>query len=555
MLAALATAGPISCQCQPYPSGVADHNASATHEPDGVDDSDRGGDGASDPNAEPRAVAEGEAASPAPSVAARSSPLLRADPNQLDIGQTPIRNPLNLYDVGLEGAPSYEVVGTIDGEPVTMRHLEAQSVGAFARIAERIYLARERGWRWLIERVSLETHARAAKMPLIPFLLADYARLPAPSAVQLSSVGAQLVRAELSPDERRAAQRTLWRLSAWRARRSELVNAGRAELQFERIRQRISDPSYDRPDTPVARLDGEPITRADLRALAGYQAGLARHEYWRIAKRQFENYVDRYLIARESQATGLSDEQLTARYIDKQPAISAADVRAFIADNPEYAADPAGDERARENLRRLREVRGRDQLRAELRAGAEVRFLLTEPEFASMRLEVPAPRWHGPPSAEHVLVAFHAVGCRNCERGSALLQSIMRARPGQLRILAGDYFEADQLDSYRGALALHCAPPEARDALLAALTSEFGSAEIAWLTAHARDHAGIDDPRFQACLSGDQLLPLIVENVAMAERLGLRDNIPGLFAAGVRIGDLSDLDSVLAQIDAALASE
>src|SRR5690606_7188799 len=77
---------------------------------------------------------------------------LRAEPTKLDLGQAPIRNPLNLYDIEIAGSPDYETVGTIDGVRVTTQDLESQSVGAFGRIAERLYQARDQGWRWLIER-------------------------------------------------------------------------------------------------------------------------------------------------------------------------------------------------------------------------------------------------------------------------------------------------------------------------------------------------------------------------------------------------------------------
>lgn len=494
--------------------------------------------------------AEPGAASPRPPAPA---PPLRAEPTKLDLGQAPIRNPLNLYDVEITGSPDYETVGTIDGVRVTTQDLESQSVGAFGRIAERIYEARDQGWRWLIERVALDEQARGARMPLVPFLLAEYGRLPAPTDAELTALASEASLADLDATERRAAAATLWRLQAWKRRRGELILEARARIPFERVRRQISAPDYADPGAEVARLQGQPITRAELRVLAGYQAALARHEYWNIAKLQFDKYVDEFLLEREAQGLSIPVSDLERHEIERMPPVKDADVAAFMAESPEYKSDPQGRERARDNLRRLREINARQSLLTRLRAASDIRFLLAEPAFERTPVEVPAPRWHGPPDAPNVIVAFHAVGCATCTRGSQLLLSVLQSRAGTFKLLAGDYFEGDDLDAYRGALALHCAPPEERDRLLELLARSFDDSRIATLVGQAQS-LGTDPASFRACLESDRFLPLIVENLAMAARLGLERSIPGVFVNGVRVGDLKDLDAVLKQVDAALAA-
>jgi hypothetical protein len=477
---------------------------------------------------------------------------LRAEATKLDLGQAPIQNPLNLYDIEIAGSPDFETVGTIDGVRVTTADLEAQSVGAFGRIAERLYAAREQGWRWLIERVALDDQARSAGKPLVPFLLAEYARLPAPTDAELATISGQATLADLDQAERRAAAASLWRLQAWQARRRDLILAARGRIPFERVRRQISTPDYADPSTVVARLQGEPITRAELRALSGYQAALARHEYWNIAKLQFEKYVDQFLLEREAQDLGIPVAELEQHEIARLPAPTDADVRKFMEESPEYTRDPQGRARARDNLRRLREINARQGLIDRLRAAADIKFLLQEPAFERFPVEVPAPRWHGPPDAPDVVVAFHAVGCPMCTRGSQLLLSVLQSRAGKLKILAGDYFAPGNLDAYRGALALHCAPPESRDALFVRLARSFENAQLGTLVRQAAAE-GVDAEAFRACMESDRFLPLIVENLAMAERLGLERSVPGIFVNGARIGDLKDLAVVLQQIDAALA--
>lgn len=510
-----------------------------------------GASGATSASGTPNTGAEPGAAVTAPAPA----PPLRAEPTKLDLGQAPIRNPLNLYDIEIAGSPDYETVGTIDGVRVTTQDLESQSVGAFSRVAERLYAARDQGWRWLIERVALDEQARSAGMPLIPFLLAQYSRLPAPTDADLAAIAGQTRLAEqpaFDAAERRAAAITLWRLQAWTRLRGELILEARARIPFERVRRQISSPEYADPGAVVAHLQGQPITRAELRVLSGYQAALARHEYWNIARLQFDKYVDQFLLEREAQNLAVPVSELEQHEIAHMPPVKDAEVDAYMAESPEYKRDPQGRERARDNLRRLREINARQSLLTRLRAASDIRFLLQEPAFERFPVEVPAPRWHGPAEAPNVIVAFHAVGCATCARGTQLLLSVLQSRAGSFKLLAGDYFAGDDLDAYRGNLALHCAPPEERDRLLDLLARSFDDARISTLVAQAQG-LGTDAASFRACLESDRFLPLIVENLAMAERLGLERSVPGVFVNGVRIGDLKDLDVVMKQIDAALA--
>jgi hypothetical protein len=157
---------------------------------------------------------------------------------------------------------------------------------------------------------------------------------------------------------------------------------------------------------------------------------------------------------------------------------------------------------------------------------------------------------HGPAGAPRAIVAFHALGCDTCARGSALLLALLDHFGGDVKLVAGDYFEPGRYASYRGAIALHCAPAEHRDALLRTLVLSFGSGRIDELVERAAA-VGVERARFEDCLVMDRPLPVVFENLEMARRLGLERNVLGLFANGVRIGDLGDVQKVVEQIDRA----
>lgn len=478
---------------------------------------------------------------------------LPAEPLGVDLGPSPIRNPLNVYDMMIEGAPRYEAAGAIDGVMVTTGELDAQSIGALTRVGERVYEARDRGWRWLLERSALERLARDAGMALVPFLERQYARLPAPGDAELAPHLARV--RELAPEERARAARSLWRIEAWAVLRSVLVHEGLGRVPHQRIQQRITPPVHGDPTTVEAVVDGREVTRAEMRHLAGYQEEIARREWWRIAKMQFDTYVGRTLVEREARRLGITPEELERREVAALGAPTEAELATFLRENPEYATDPKGRERARDQLRRLREIRGREALDARLRGAARIELQLKEPEFPRYAVDVPAPRRRGDPSAPVVIHALHGLGCDNCARGSKLVLLLLRKYDGRVRLVAGDYFGRGRLSSYRGALALRCGEeqePEKAWALFARLVDDFGKGEVGELATRAAE-AGLDRAAFTTCMDEDRYLPAIFENVGVAERIGLERNVAGIWVNGVRIGDLAQTDEVIRQVEAALA--
>jgi hypothetical protein len=304
------------------------------------------------------------------------------------------------------------------------------------------------------------------------------------------------------------------RWHAWQQRRGELAQGGRVP------------------------------TRAELRKLAGWQEQIAREEYVHIASIQFDQWVERHLV----------DEKQMTRELAVLPPIADAEVDDFIRRFPEYGRDPQGRERARDNVRRLREIDARKRMLERQRAAHPPRFLLRSPSAARETAQPLAPRTVGDAKSRAQLLAFHGFGCNDCALGSKLLIAVMSRFAGRVRLIAGDYFNPPTLAGVRSALTLRCAG-EQRDwwPMMLALDGYAGSVGIDELVARART-AGYDGPRFAACLESDRFLTDVFEDLVLADRLGLERGIPGLFASGVRIGRLLDVDGVIKQIEAALAA-
>src|SRR5262249_10664187 len=150
----------------------------------------------------------------------------------------------------------------------------------------------------------------------------------------------------------------------------------------ERIRYFINFPKWADPTTAEAKIGDSPVTRGELRRLAGWTEALAREEYFRIAKAQFDEYVTELLLAREAQQRRLSIDRLLAAELRPKKPIREEDVAEYSGANPAYATgDALAWERAKDNVRRAREHQAREALLLRLRASAKVEFYLRAPQL------------------------------------------------------------------------------------------------------------------------------------------------------------------------------
>ena len=463
--------------------------------------------------------------------------VLAAEPVPVDLGAPIFENPLNLYDLWIPGATRYDRIGTLDGADITTMDIDADAGGALTELGKEIYRAREAGYRWIVERSAL---ARVAGgRPVMELLREEAARLPAPTAEQLAAIDPEGALAELPPSERDAARLTLWRLRAWEIRRSQLVADGMRGMEHGRITANITRERWTDPDEVEAVVDGRPLSRVEMRRLAGFGAELLRDEYWRIMMMHVDRWIDRRL----------APEPVIAAEVAKLGAITDDEVRAYVAANPEYATDPQGFERARDQVRRLRRAQVERELPARLRASAAIVIDVRKPDSPRWDVDVPAPRRYGLPPAPHRLVVYHAVGCEDCRRGSRLLRDLIDAYRGRVEVIAGDWFRRGSLVGYRGALALHCAEAQGvAEAYLRRVIEVERPVELSALRAIAGEVAA-DADAFERCVRDDRYLADVIENLEVAERLGLEPDIPGLFLDGVRLGDLGDIARVQSQID------
>lgn len=470
---------------------------------------------------------------------------LPASPVAIDLGREPLVNPLNLWEMMIEGSPDHETVGTIGTRRVTMRDLDDASNQLFTRIGDRIYLARDRGWRALLEREGLRRAAAAANQEVGTFLAAQYKTLPAPTKDELARMAAHPDLAPIPEKERLDAARSLWRRQRWLVLRSLLVDDGLRGVLRERLQLMLVNPAFAPPTTSIGKIGDHVVTRAELHLAAGYEEQLARKEYFDAAGTVFGDFVAEQLLADAARVAGLTPEELVARERATLGPPPAAEVAAFIADNPAYAT---ARDRAVDAVRTLREAGVRDALVKRLAAAAGgVRFLLRDPGFDRIHIGLAAPRRAGAPSATPLVEILHCVGGPTCAKGNQLVRAIVQRFGGHARVELGDYWSGVDAVRLRHAIAMRCAGDHGKswelfehmaDHELHATTPQLVEAARAiGLDARALD-------AFRACVTEDRYLEQVTEDTLRAEQLGLELNVLGIWVDGVRIDNPGDADHV-----------
>ncbi len=448
-------------------------------------------------------------------------------------------------------APEHELVGRLDGAPIKVRELDARAGNPFEREGFRIYQARERGWRWLVERRALEREARAAGTDLLGHLRDTFATLPEPDDAELTTAAASVGLTGIGDPEDRAAARSVWRGQRWELLRSALVARAAEGMPHQRIQVDIFARTAFDPAEVIGRIDGQPITRAQLREMAADDEEQVRREYVHLLRLQFDQLVSERLRAREAERRKLTVDKLLAAEVAAQPPIKHAEVRAFLKAEPAYAADPRGAEKARDVIRRLRVDAAEKALDERLRAQAKVEFFPVdrEPLRKQAATVMPVAPLRTPGSGGTPAVLYWGFGCPACKVGYPLFAALMK--DGGRPIAVGDSFAS--FAGYRAALALRCADqqsPGSWTLLAHEMSQAYDRGTLAELDGMVQRVGRIDREGFRRCLEEDRFLVDIHENALQARRLGIPPGEPSLYVDGVTIWDLDRPERVQEQIAA-----
>ncbi len=464
----------------------------------------------------------------------------------LDLGQQPLVNPLNLWEMMIDGSPDYQTVGTVGTERITTAQLDEANQELFTRIGMHIYDARDEGWRWLLESEGLAREAARRGLDLPTLLARAYASLPAPPPGEIKGIEASKLVHDLPVSGRHQAAITLWRWHAWARMRSALIARGLHGVRRERAQLLLISPRFASPSTNVGIIGDHRINRQALHLAAGYAEQTGRLDYFHAAEDRFKAFTDDLLLKRAADAQHKSQEELLAAVYAQLKPPSKADVANWISEHPEYASVP---DRAADAIRTLREAAARDAFLAHLAGEAGgVKFLLKEPPIDRVPPDALAPFVAGNPKAQHELAVMGCIGGPTCARGARLVVGISVNAPDEYRIEFGDSFSTADPIQIRHAIALRCAAAQERAwPMFVSLARAETRGLTDELVARGKE-AGADPQAMTACLEADRYLPQVYEDVRRGRVLGLQQNVLGVWFDGHRLEHLDDVGAAEGEI-------
>ena len=290
-------------------------------------------------------------------------------------------------------------------------------------------------------------------------------------------------------------------------------------------------------DRTVARLDGQPVSAAELERGAALRLYRLRGEIFRERSRNLAAAVDARLLAREAARRGTTEDALLT-------AVPVTDVEldAFIESERAAGRPPPARERARPYLAFRKSDAHRAAVLADLRARARIEVLLREPPVALLAPSEDGAPALGPAGGRRIVV-FTNYRCRDCRAGHGALDRLRAADP-TLRIAFRDFIPVYDPVADEAAHLARCAAAlgrfePVRNALLDRDPPPFGTT---WYTPQARTELArvtdLDPLALSACLSvAADTQAAIERDTDEALRLGF-DDAPAYVVDGVPLSGM-----------------
>jgi protein-disulfide isomerase len=289
------------------------------------------------------------------------------------------------------------------------------------------------------------------------------------------------------------------------------------------------------PGDVVAKVGGQPVTRAELDKYAAGGLERIRHEEYEVRLQALEQLIFDKVLEKEAAARGLSKEAyLKSEVADKIPAPSDKEVAALYEANKHRFGGRSFEEVKAGLARSVRDRRQSEQeqiLRHALRQQAQVEILLDEPRT---RVAIPPEALAmGPENAPVTMVEFLDYQCPYCHKVQGVVDELLAAYPGKVRFVHREFL----LGSPRAmpaARAARCAADQKRFwEYHKGLLTEPGDMSDADLQRRA-SALSLDGASFAACLASDRHDATIKQSVAQGTDLGV-SGTPTFFINGRRL--------------------
>jgi protein-disulfide isomerase len=291
------------------------------------------------------------------------------------------------------------------------------------------------------------------------------------------------------------------------------------------------ETAKENPNQVVARINGQPITEAELKANSKDAFAQLERDYKQrkhdLIESQLKQMVEDQLIAAEAAARKVTKEQILAEI--KPADVTDADVDKFYDENKAQIPRPKEQiaPQIKQYLQAQRQGEAREVYFAKLQTKYKAEILL-EPMRFSVTASGPA---KGPATAPVTIVEFSDFQCPFCSRLNPTIEQVMTTYGSKVRLVFRQFPLPMHQNAAKAAEAALCANEQGKFwEMHDAMFKDQGGLAVDGLKAKAAT-LGLDAKSFNSCLDSGKESDAVHADMKAGQEVGV-NGTPAIFING-----------------------
>jgi protein-disulfide isomerase len=309
------------------------------------------------------------------------------------------------------------------------------------------------------------------------------------------------------------------------------------------------------PTAVIATVGGRPITAGTINERLKPIAYKLRLNTYNLAKQAVDLTINDQLLLAEANRSNVPPEEIVRKEIsEKVRPPSEADVAKFYEDNKAKIPAPLAEASIQiavylEDQERQRLERA---LSDRLRAGANIRLLISEPSLPAQAISVDDDPVRGEANAPVTIVEFTDFQCPSCAKMQPILEDVLKSYGNKVRLVVRDFPLAMHANARKAAEAANAAHAQGKFFEYTALLFKRQDAlDLPSLKKYASE-LGLNRARFDADLDSGKYADEVKHDIDDGQLYGI-DSTPAVFVNGVALTEMT-IEALRALIDRGLAN-
>src|SRR5258706_14995090 len=454
------------------------------------------------------------------------------------------------------GAPSAPIaLATVNGESITTANLDPKVRAEVEALEARIAEARKQGVELQINTLLLESEAAKRRTnPQQLYNLEIAKKVTEPTAAEIDQF-IQDNRAELDQtDPASLRQQVVDYLKG--AREAQITDSFLKRLRVSNQIVNVAPAKSGLPPgTVIVTVGGLPITAGTIDERLKPIVYKLRLNTYQLAEQALDVTINDVLLLAEASHLNVPPEEIVRKEItEKIHPPTEAEIAKFYSENK--ARIPIELAAASNQIASYLQEQDRQRLETafskRLRAGANIRVLISEPALPVQSISVDDDPSRGDAKAPVTIVEFTDFQCPSCAAMQPVLEEILKSYRNKVRLVVRDFSLATHENARKASEAANAANAQGKFfEYTALLFKRQDKLDPASLKKYATE-LGLNRARFDLELDGGTYSAEVKHDVDDGEMYGI-DSTPAVFVNGVALREMS-IEALRALIDRGLAA-